>query len=80
MDSVLALHPADPGLILGAPKICPALFRQWTVAFERTHLVQAGVRKSSWGVRQARDWLKFRQHPRRLECHLLNLSSQINLG
>ena len=39
MDSILALHPAAPGLILGAPEIYWALLSEWTVAFERTHLV-----------------------------------------
>ena len=50
MDSILALHPAAQGSILGAPEIYRALLSQWTVAFERTHLVQS---KSSWGTRQA---------------------------
>ena len=43
MDSILALHPAAPGLILGTP--VPSFIERClvteTVAFERTHLVQS---------------------------------------
>ena len=55
MDSVLALHPAAPGLILGAP--VPKLMEHCLVSghwdSNKPILYDAGVRKSSWSVRQA---------------------------
>ena len=53
MDRVLALHPAAPGLILGVPKIYRTLLSQWTVGFERTHLVQSRGPQIQLGVRQS---------------------------
>ena len=54
MDSVLASHPAAPGLILGAPvprfiKHC-LVIGQWHL--NEPIWYKAGVRKSSWSVRQ----------------------------
>ena len=39
MDKVFASHPEAPGSIISAPEIYRALLSQWTVAFERTHLI-----------------------------------------
>ena len=51
MDGVLTLHPASPGLIQSAPEIYRALLSQWHS--NEPILYKAGVRKSSWAVRQA---------------------------
>ena len=49
MDGVLASLPSAPGSILGAPEIFRALLSQWTVAFERTHVVQSRGRQIQLG-------------------------------
>ena len=41
MDSVLVLHPGDPGSMLGAPKIYRALCSQWTGASDQNNLEQS---------------------------------------